>query len=148
MKDDLKLNFNKLQEEDLEEVAALYDAERPVMTNLVKMKETFAKIKDNQDYQMIVVKHDDTIVGFVKAVIHHDIFEENKPFMTIWSVRVKREYRRLKVGTKMFEYIEKLAANLHCEFICLLAEKDNIEANEFYKKLDYKCENGYIKILL
>lgn len=143
----MELIFDKLKEEDLEEVAQLYDAERPMNTNRIKMKQTFNKIKDNPDYQMIVVKNNDIIVGFAKAIIHHDIFEENNPFITIWSVRVKKEYRRLKIGTRLFEYIENIAKNMNCEFICLLADKDNISANEFYKKLNYECANGYVKIL-
>ena len=143
----MELIFDRLKKEDLEEVAELYDAERPVNTNRTKMIETFDKIKDNPDYQMIVVKCDHIIVGFAKVVIHHDIFEENNPFITIWSVRVKKEYRRNKIGTKLFNYIEKLAKDLDCEFICLVSDKDNYAANEFYKSLGYECDNGYIKVL-
>ena len=61
-------------------MAKLYDAERTITTNRVKMKQTFAKIKDNLDYQMITVKSNGIIVGFAKVIIHHDIFEENNPF--------------------------------------------------------------------
>lgn len=143
----LELAFDRLKEEELEEVAKLYDAERPITTNRVKMKQTFAKIKDSPDYQMITVKNNGIIVGFAKVTIHHDIFEENNPFLTIWSVRVKKEYRRQKVGTRLFKYIEKLANDMNCEIICLIANKDNVGANQFYRKLGYECENGYVKFL-
>lgn len=96
---------------------------------------------------MIVVKHNDIIVGFAKVIIHHDIFEENNPFATVWSVRVRKEYRRLKIGSRLFEYIESIAKEMNCEFICLFADNDNVSANEFYKKLGYECDNGYVKIL-
>lgn len=147
MKKNVDLIFEKLKEEDLEEVVQLYDAERPMNTNRIKMFQTFKKIKDNSDYQMIVVKHNSVIVGFAQVIIHHDIFEENNPFITIWSVRVKKEYRRLKIGTELFEYIENMARKMNCEFICLLADSDNIGANQFYKKLNYECANGYVKFL-
>lgn len=147
MNEKLELTFDSLKEEELEEVAKLYDAERPITTNRVKMKQTFAKIKDNPDYQMITVKNNGIIVGFAKVTIHHDIFEENNPFLTTWSVRVKKEYRRQKVGTRLFEYIEKIANDMNCEIICLIANKNNSGANQFYKKLGYKCENGYVKFL-
>jgi len=111
------------------------------------MKQTFNQIKDNSDYKMIVAKFNNEIVGFAKVIIHHDIFEENNPFATIWSVRVKKEYRRLKIGTKLFKYIEDMAQEMNCEFICLLADTDNIGANEFYKKLNYDYANGYVKVL-
>ncbi len=147
MNKNIELIFDKLQEEDLEEVAQLYDAERPMKTNRIKMRQTFNEIKDNPDYQLIVAKHNGIIVGFAKAIIHHDIFEENNPFVTIWSVRVREEYRRQKIGTKLFQYIENMAQGMNCEFICLLSEKDNVAANEFYKKLNYECNNGYVKLL-
>lgn len=143
----LELTFSYLMESDLEEVARLYDAERPIVTNLNKMKQTFNKIKNNPDYKMIVVKHNDIIVGFAKVIIHHDIFEENNPFATVWSVRVRNDYRRLKIGSRLFEYIENIVKEMNCEFICLFADKDNAPANGFYKKLGYECDNGYVKML-
>lgn len=45
MNENMKLIFDKLKEEDLEEVAQLYAAERPMNTNITKMKQTFAKLK-------------------------------------------------------------------------------------------------------
>ncbi len=36
---------------------------------------------------------------------------------------------------------------MNCEFICLFADKNNVSANGFYKKLGYECDNGYVKIL-
>lgn len=141
------LTFSKLMEDDLEEVAKLYDEERPTVTNRVKMKETFEKIKDKSEYKMIVVKNNRSIIGFAKAIIHYDIFEENNPFITIWSVRIKKEYRRFKIGTKLFEYIEKIAKDMNCEFICLIADKNNTVANQFYRSLGYEYENGYVKFL-
>lgn len=143
----MELIFDKLKEDDLEEVAQLYDAERPVNTNRNKMLQTFSKIKDNPDYQMIVVKFNGIIVGFAEVIIHHDIFEENNPFITIWSIRIKKEYRRLKIGTRLFEYIENMARKMNCEFMCLLADENNVAANEFYKSLNYEQINGYLKIL-
>ena len=139
------LEFLRLTEDDLESVKELYDAERDVVTNMDKMKQTFKKIKDNHDYQMITVKFNGELVGFAKVIVHHDIFEENNPFLTIWSVRVKKEYRRMGVGTKLFRYIEDFAHSLNCEFMCLFADKDNIPANKFYKSLGYEEDYGFVK---
>lgn len=143
----MNIIFEKLKENDLETIAKLYDSERPITTNREKMYQTFEKIKNNPDYYIIVAKQNAEIVGFANAFIHQDIFEENKPFMTIWSVRIKKEYRRQGIGRKLFQYLEEIAHNIDCQFICLIAEKSNIGANAFYEKLGYKCENGYIKML-
>lgn len=143
----MDLVFGYLTEEDLEDVKELYDAERDVQTNMEKMKVTFAKIKDNPDYKMITVKHEGELVGFAKVVVHHDIFEDNNPYFSIWSVRVKLGYRRKGIATKLFEYIETLAKSMNVEFICLFADKDNKAANEFYKSINYDLDYGYVKWL-
>lgn len=39
------------------------------------------------------------------------------------------EYRRLKIGTRLFEYIENMARKMNCEFMCLLADENNVAAN-------------------
>ena len=143
----MEINFFDLEEKDLEEVAKLYDAERPNQTNREKMYQTFQVVKDNPDYKMIIGKYEDEIVAFAKAIIHHDIFEENRPFITVWSVRVNEKYRGQKIGTRLFEYIENFAKEVNAEFICLIAEKENEVANCFYEKLGYQCENGYVKFL-
>ena len=36
---------------------------------------------------------------------------------------------------------------MNCEFICLISDKDDTIANEFYKSLGYECESGYVKFL-
>lgn len=143
----MKLIFEKLKEEELEEVALLYDAERNVITNREKMIKTFNRIKDDEDYYMITAKLDDEVVGFTKAILNHDIFEENNDFITVWSLRVKKEFRRKGIAIRLIKYIEEIATNINCEFICLIAEKNNVSANSLYKKLGYKCENGYVKVL-
>ncbi len=143
----MNIIFEKLKKEDLEEIAKLYDSERPMTTNRIKMYKTFDKIKNDNNYKMIVAKLSNEIVGFATVIINQDIFEENNPFMTIWNVRVKKEYRKQGIGKQLFQYIEKIANTAHCEFICLVAEKNNVSANVFYEKLGYKCENGYIKMM-
>lgn len=141
------LVFGRLSFDDLDAVKELYDAERPCTTNKEKMMKTFSEVKDNPDYQMITVKIDGVLVGFAKVIVNHDIFEDNNPFLTVWSVRVKKEYRRMGIATKMFKYIEDFANELNCEFICLFADKDNLPANEFYKSLGYESDQGYAKFL-
>lgn len=59
----------------------------------------------------------------------------------------KKEFRNNHIGTSMFKYIEQIAKNLNCQFICLITSKDNIIANKFYNKLGYQCENSYVKFL-
>lgn len=53
----------------------------------------------------------------------------------------------MKVGTKILDYIYEYAKKLDCVFVALLAEKDNIVAQQFYESVNYKKEVGYIRII-
>lgn len=86
----MNLIFSPLTEKHLEEVAILYDAERPVKTSKEKMKETFQKIKNDPCYFLITASIEEEVVGFIKGILHYDLFEDNNPFLTVWSVRVKK----------------------------------------------------------
>lgn len=141
------LAFDILKENELVEVIKLYDAERPIKTNIEKSKLVFKEVINDSSNVMITAKIKGEIIGFVQLQIHKDIFEECNPYITVWSVRIKKEYRRKKFGTKLFEHIEKIANEYNCEFICLLADKENNVANHFYTKLGFKTENGYVKVL-
>lgn len=107
----------------------------------------YDKIDDNPLYHNIVAKVDGEIVGFATVMIHYDIVEELKPFLTVWNFGVKEEYRRKKIGTEMFYYIDLFAKENHCAFIALFAEKDNIIAQKFYESLHYDKAVGYVKFI-
>lgn len=46
----------------------------------------------------------------------------------------------MKVGTKILDYIYEYVKKLDCVFVVLLAEKDNIVAQQFYESVNYKKE--------
>ena len=139
------IKYERLTQKDLEQVIDLYDKERPVRTEKIKAKEAFENIMENPEYILLVAKIETEVIAFAKMEIHQDIFENCKPYMTVWSVRVKEKYRRKKVGTNLFKQVEKMAEEKGCEFFCLLAEKENKAANHFYKSLGYELVNGYLK---
>lgn len=144
----MDITFDRLKEAELGEIAKLYDAERiGIVTSQEKMKKVFKQIENNPDYILLTAKKEGKIVAFAKIVVHEDIFEECKPYMTIWSVRVKKEDRRNKIGTVLFQKIEELAKQRNCDFLCLCADKENSIANAFYQSLKYTKVNGYIKKL-
>ena len=76
-----------------------------------------------------------------------DIVEELKPFLTVWNFGIIKEYRRKKIGTKMFDYIYKFAKDNNCAFISLIAETNNEVAQCFYESLGYIKEVGYVKLI-
>ena len=143
----MEISIEKLKKEDLKEAISIYDDNHNLTTNYDKLINIYDKIYDNSAYHNIVAKINGKIVGLATVIINYDIVEELKPFLTVWNFGIKEEYRRQKIGTKMFEYIYEYAKSNDCDFISLIAEKDNKIAQSFYEKLGYNKEIGYIKLI-
>ena len=52
----------------------------------------------------------------------------------------------MKIGIKILDYIYEYTKKLDCVFVALLAEKDNIVAQQFYESVNYKKSWIYKKI--
>lgn len=143
----MEISVEKLQRKDLKEAILVYDQNHHLKTNIDKLFSIYDKIDDNPLYHNIVAKVDGEIVGFATVMIHYDIVEELKPFLTVWNFGVKKEYRRRKIGTEMFRYIDFFAKENNCAFITLIAESDNVIAQKFYESLHYDKAVGYVKFI-
>ena len=137
--------IEKLKKEDLKEAINVYDINHNLKTNYEKLLSVYDAIYNNPAYHNIVAKVDGKIVGLTTVIINYDIVEELKPFLSIWNFGILREYRRKKIGTKMFEYIYEFAKDNNCDFIALLTKPDNMVAQSFYESMGYTKEEGYIK---
>ena len=141
------LIIEKLQKSDLREAISIYDNNHNLKTNYKKLFEEYDKIYSNPDYHNIVVKLEGKIVGMATIVINRDIVEELHPFLTVWNLGVHKDYRRMKIGTAMLDYIYNFAKELGCDFISLIAEKDNVIGQKFYESLGYEKEVGFVKLI-
>ena len=143
----MEISVEKLQRKDLKEAIEVYDENHQLKTNMDKLFSIYDKIDENPLYHNIVAKVDGKIIGFATVMIHYDIVEELRPFLTVWNFGVKKEYRRRKIGTEMFRYIDFFAKENNCAFITLIAESDNVIAQKFYESLHYDKAVGYVKFI-
>ena len=143
----MNIIIEKLKKDDLKDAISIYDDNHNLKTNYEKLLNKYDVIYNNPAYNNIIAKVDGKIIGLATIIINYDIVEELKPFLTIWNFGIKKEYRRQKVGTKMFEYIYEFAKKNDCEFISLIAETENIVAQSFYESLGYMKEIGYVKLM-
>jgi len=141
------LKIEKLEKSDLLEAISIYDNNYNTKTNYEKLLSKYDYIYNNPDYHNIVVKLNGKIVGMATIVINHDIVEELHPFLTVWNLGVHKDYRRMKIGTTMLNYIYDYAKKLECDFIALIAESNNIVGQQFYENLGYIKEIGYVKLM-
>ena len=143
----MEILIEKLKQEDLIAAINIYDKNHGTTTDYNKLLTVYDDIYNNSAYHNIVAKVNNEIVGLATVIINYDIVEQLKPFLTVWNFGVKEEYRRNKIGTKMFEYIYQFAKQNKCDFICLIAERDNIVAQSFYEKIGFSKEVGYVKFV-
>ncbi|MCI8310198.1 MAG: GNAT family N-acetyltransferase [Clostridia bacterium] len=143
----MEVIIEKLEKCDLEEAITIYDKNHSLTTNYNKLLDVYDTIYNNTAYHNIVAKVNGKIVGLATVIINYDIVDQLKPFLTVWNFGVKQEFRRNKIGTKMFEYIEEFARKNNCSFVSLIAEKNNKIAQAFYSSLGYSEEIGYVKMI-
>ena len=118
-------------------------------TNLQKMSEIFETIENNQDYQVIVAKSEDRVVGSVLGVICKELFGTCQPFMVIEDVVVLPDYRRQGIARQLMIRIEELARENLCSMILFVSSEHRTGAHKLYESLGYGADkvNGYRKRL-
>lgn len=139
--------IEKLKRQDLKEAISIYDENHNLKTNFDELIKRFQKIDENPAYLNIVAKLDKKIVGFATVIVNYDIVEELKPFVTVWNFGIRKEFRRKRIGTQMFNYIYDFAKKNEYSFISLIADSKNTVAQAFYESLGYKKEIGYVKLI-
>ena len=83
------------------------------------------------DSHYIVAKQNKEIVGFAGIV---KIIDENN----IMNIVVKKDKRKLKIGSKLLEEIFKIAKQVNAKVITLEVNKNNIPAIKLYQKYGFK----------
>lgn len=142
-----KIIIEKIKLEEIKEAISIYDENHNTKTDYDNLIKKYDKIAFNKDYHNIVAKLNGKIVGLATIIINHDIVEDLKPFLTVWNLGVHKDFRRKKVGTELLKYINNFAKEIDCQFIALLAEKDNLIAQQFYENFGFSKELGYVKYL-
>ena len=107
----------------------------------------YSGMKDT--YRYLVAKVDGKIVGYTSCIIGYNLFDGKHPFMTLWYVGTHPDYRRKGVATKLFQTIEEIARENHCELIYFTSEMYRKDAHAFYEKMGYdqNKSKAFIKYL-
>jgi ribosomal protein S18 acetylase RimI-like enzyme len=145
----MKVQFESLTENDLEETYNLCRNVFGEFDSLENIKKTYDLCKDDPHYYFIVGKVDNKIVAYTTMIIFYDIFDGPYPIATLWYVCVDENYRRQGIATQMFEEIERIANENHCEIMYFTSQSDNYSAHKFYRSVGYSDtkEKAFVKYL-
>lgn len=145
----MDITIEDLKYEDIEECYKMNELIFNESYGLEEIKKLYKKLCDRKDtYRFLVAKINNKIVGYVSCIIAYNLFDGNRPFMTLWWVGTHPDYRRKKVATKLFQEVEKIAIENNCELIYFTSENYRVEAHEFYLKMGYKMDSkGFVKEL-
>ena len=134
---------------DLDQLIWLYNqnyyGESKIQTDFNGLSDKFKSLNKNPDYKFISALDGEKLVGFCSVVVNHDIFEQQKPILILWNLRVHPKYRKNKIGKSLMRFTEDFAKSIGCYAIFLGCNKGNKVAKKFYKKQGYSKLLAFIK---
>lgn len=104
-------------------------------------------ILENEDIgHILVAKIDEETIGMVSLLYTISTALGSKSAL-LEDMVIKSQYRDNKCGTALLSYAKELAIKQGCKRITLLTDKDNVIAQNFYKKNKF-CESSMIPFRL
>jgi GNAT superfamily N-acetyltransferase len=133
--------------EDIPQLSILYKSFWGENSNIDKMKNSFDKLKHDNSYIFLCVKEDGVLIGSVMGIICEELYGDCKPFMVVENMVIDANYRRKRIGNKLFIELEKKARERNCSQIILVTESNRKDACNFYESIgfDPNKNKGYKK---
>lgn len=134
----MEIIIEDLKYEDIEEC---YEMNKQIFNEeygLEEVKQLYKRLCDKKEmYRFLVAKTEGKIVGYTSVIMAYNLFDGNRPFMTLWWVGTHPDYRHKGIASRMFEEIEKIAKENNCELIYFTSENYRTGAHQFYQKMGY-----------
>ena len=134
------MNIEPITENELPELANLYQQLIPNEVSIPKMKSVLKRHKDNPNHIIIGAKINGMLVGSLLAVVGEMLFGQCKSFMVVEDVVVDESHQREGIGVALMQYIEDYAQKNNCSYIMLITDIDRVSSQQFYKSLGYKTD--------
>lgn len=112
---------------------------REIMFKTLSRKNSNGYANSNSSFT-VVADLDSEIVGVATVFIHENELLDEKTYF-VSNLCVLKEYQRLKIATKMMDFIEKTGKKNGIKYIYTLVPIKYSEANKLYEKLKYDIKN-------
>jgi len=127
----LSITIHQATVDDLE---ALYRIERECFTVEAFTKEQIVYFLENTNAVSLIAQVNDEIAGFIIGLIH----EYGKTRTGhVYTIDVAVKYRRMGVGVRLLEELERIFIRRRVTVCYLEARLDNVAARELYRKHGY-----------
>ena len=134
------MKIRKLKEDDLAELASLYEQFWGEVSSVEKMRTTFQRLNNNPNYIFLVSEQRGSLVGSVMGIICEELYGDCKPFMVVEDVIVEKQHRRRGIASSLMKELERLAFNKYCNYIIFVTESERTVAHKFYESIGYKSD--------
>ncbi len=129
-----------LREDDLAELAQLYQQLLPNDISLARMSEVFKRNRNNDNHLILAAKLEGKLVGTLLAVVCEMLFGQCKSFMVIEDVIVDEGQRRKRIGKALMQFAEEYARSRNCAYIMLITDADRLGSQKFYRSQGYATD--------
>ena len=115
----------------------------------IRSSESFGSLLDSSSINLLII-YKKQVIGFVICFrenleyesLNYKFFNEIKQkFLYIDRVVIKSDYRRMGFGTRVYRYIDEIAAK---ESLPICCEVNSIPLNQI--SLNFHSKNGFIKV--
>lgn len=143
------ITIDVAKEEDLEELAVLFEELTEDKTNYEEMVKNFYWMQANPDYILLAAKYDGVVAGSIMGIVCRDMVGDCKNFMVIENVIVKSNMRGKSVGKALVHEIETIGRERNCYYTMLVSLATRKEAHKFYESVGYPLDvvQGFKKYL-
>ena len=131
------MEIRQMTQDDLPQVAKLYQGFWGEKSNISKMKASFARIIERQSHILLVAEEAGECLGTVMGVVCEEIYGECQPFCVLENMIVDSDRRGKGVGRRLVEGLEAEAKGRGCTQILVQTEKSRPDAVAFYNALGY-----------
>jgi ribosomal-protein-alanine N-acetyltransferase len=135
-----------VQHASLKDLEKLYEIEKECFTREAFSKEQIAYFLEASNAVSLVARVDGEIAGFIAGLIEH---HGETRIGHVYTIDVAPRYRRIGVGLKLLEEIEKDFVKKGAEACFLEVRVNNLAARKLYQKHGYtelgKLNNYYAR---
>ena len=151
----MKLTFREASQTDIPTLVSLLaddllgqereDTSSPLNTRYL---EVFQQINHDPNNELIVVAHEDTIIGMLQLTFIPYLTHTGSVRCLIEGVRIDRRYRGMGLGSRCFQWAIDRAKERGCNIVQLTSNKQRTEAIKFYKNLGFEATHEGFKLAI